>query len=335
MSHIPTGIVLCFVLLFLVSNFIGHSHGQAPPAIGPSHLETRDNSTNETSSESNRRNSTPPQIAVFEQSFGQPALPAPPALGPAQIEGRTLGNLTPPPGTTTEPGPTETPPTPSPSQIEIIPGNLTGPPTLGHSQVETQDDSTNRTSSEPNRTIVMAPLPNATAPVSGPSVQQNQTGGASPSLGLSQIETAGELKGQQNQTGGASPSLGLSQIETAGELKGQQNQTGGASPSLGLSQIETAGETNVTGVTQDNLTTAWVDDIGELQSYINGSHPIKTDLTASVREMLSEWFTSELLELRSQGVEPANASEPGNTSLTALFNRSDILLLNCVIHNYC
>jgi hypothetical protein len=310
MSHIPTGIVLCFVLLFLVSNFIGHSHGQAPPAIGPSHLETRDNSTNETSSESNRRNSTPPQIAVFEQSFGQPALPAPPALGPAQIEGRTLGNLTPPPGTTTEPGPTETPPTPSPSQIEIIPGNLTGPPTLGHSQVETQDDSTNRTSSEPNRTIVMAPLPNATAPVSGPSVQQNQTGGAS-------------------------PSLGLSQIETAGELKGQQNQTGGASPSLGLSQIETAGETNVTGVTQDNLTTAWVDDIGELQSYINGSHPIKTDLTASVREMLSEWFTSELLELRSQGVEPANASEPGNTSLTALFNRSDILLLNCVIHNYC
>jgi hypothetical protein len=310
MSHIPTGIVLCFVLLFLVSNFIGHSHGQAPPAIGPSHLETRDNSTNETSSESNRRNSTPPQIAVFEQSFGQPALPAPPALGPAQIEGTTLGNLTPPPGTTTEPGPTETPPTPSPSQIEIIPGNLTGPPTLGHSQVETQDDSTNRTSSEPNRTIVMAPLPNATAPVSGPSVQQNQTGGAS-------------------------PSLGLSQIETAGELKGQQNQTGGASPSLGLSQIETAGETNVTGVTQDNLTTAWVDDIGELQSYINGSHPIKTDLTASVREMLSEWFTSELLELRSQGVEPANASEPGNTSLTALFNRSDILLLNCVIHNYC
>ncbi len=310
MSHIPTGIVLCFVLLFLVSNFIGHSHGQAPPAIGPSHLETRDNSTNETSSESNRRNSTPPQIAVFEQSFGQPALPAPPALGPAQIEGRTLGNLTPPPGTTTEPGPTETPPTPGPSQIEIIPGNLTGPPTLGHSQVETQDDSTNRTSSEPNRTIVMAPLPNATAPVSGPSVQQNQTGGAS-------------------------LSLGLSQIETAGELKGQQNQTGGASPSLGLSQIETAGETNVTGVTQDNLTTAWVDDIGELQSYINGSHPIKTDLTASVREMLSEWFTSELLELRSQGVEPANASEPGNTSLTALFNRSDILLLNCVIHNYC
>ncbi len=285
MSHIPTGIVLCFVLLFLVSNFIGHSHGQAPPAIGPSHLETRDNSTNETSSESNRGNSTPPQIAVFEQSFGQPALPAPPALGPAQIEGRTLGNLTPPPGTTTEPGPTETPPTPGPSQIEIIPGNLTGPPTLGHSQVETQDDSTNRTSSEPNRTIVMAPLPNATAPVSGPSVQQNQTGGAS--------------------------------------------------PSLGLSQIETAGETNVTGVTQDNLTTAWVDDIGELQSYINGSHPIKTDLTASVREMLSEWFTSELLELRSQGVEPANASEPGNTSLTALFNRSDILLLNCVIHNYC
>jgi hypothetical protein len=184
MSHIPTGIVLCFVLLFLVSNFIGHSHGQAPPAIGPSHLETRDNSTNETSSESNRRNSTPPQIAVFEQSFGQPALPAPPALGPAQIEGRTLGNLTPPPGTTTEPGPTETPPTPGPSQIEIIPGNLTSPPTLGHSQVETQDDSTNRTSSEPNRTIVMAPLPNATAPVSGPSVQQNQTGGASPSLGI-------------------------------------------------------------------------------------------------------------------------------------------------------
>ena len=80
-------------------------------------------------------------------------------------------------------------------------------------------------------------------------------------------------------------------------------------------------------VTQDNMRTAWVDDIVELESYINGSHPIRTDLTASVREMLSEL----LVELRSQGVEPANASEPGNTSLTA----SESLWFSCIIHNFC